>query len=208
MKKKIAALFGLGMVLASAGAALADIPPLFRDTNNNIYMTGQSPDSSVSITYSGLMKSRDYQANSCGWILLRPSATNPIPATLNVAGTEVTTASLPTQLLPGCTNGVAQETRSANFKTNDGTVVIVGRTPSSYVTIQTPTTKIRKATANACGIAKFSNSTTYQHSPSTEIEIPSMGVTDTISGITEKDGILCSRGSLYVPASWLAGSSS
>lgn len=121
-----------------------------------------------------------------------------------MAGTAVTTSTLPTQLLPGCNNGVAEETRSAHFKTNEGTVVIVGRTPGSYVTVQTPQDKARSATANACGVAKFSNSTTYQHTGTTQIDLAGAPSADTIADLTEKDGILCSRGTLYVPATWLS----
>lgn len=207
MKKRIAALFGLGMVLATAGGAVAQsIPPVFRDAQNNVYITGQSPSSRVSMTYQGMTRSRDYQANSCGWILLRNSSTNPIPSSISVAGTPVDTTALPTQLLPGCNNGVAEETRSANFKTNTGDVVIVGRTPGGYVTIQTPTDKDRNVTANACGIARFANSTSYQHAPSTRIQLAQATGVDTISDLPQQEAMLCSRGTLYVPASWLAGS--
>ncbi|MBW4465518.1 MAG: hypothetical protein KME07_08765 [Pegethrix bostrychoides GSE-TBD4-15B] len=165
-------LAAVDVILTGATAALAEpIPAAFRDTQNNIYVTGQSPSSSVSMTYQGLLRSRDYQANSCGWILLRPSTTSPIPASFTAGGTAITTASLPTQLLPGCNNGVAQETRAANFKTNEGTVVLVGQTPGGYVTVQTPTDRVRRATANACSVARFTNSTTYQHSGATQIDL-------------------------------------
>lgn len=199
-----ALLGAIAVVLTGATAALADIPAVFRDAQNNIYVTGQSPSARVSMTYKGLMKSRDYQANSCGWILLRSSTTTPIPASVTVAGTTINTSSLPTQLMPSCNNGVAEETRTANFKTNEGTVVIVGRAPSSYVTVQTPQDKARSATANACGVAKFSNSTTYQHTNMTQIDLEDAPIANYISDLTQKDGILCSRGSLYVPASWLS----
>ena len=206
---RFGALLSVAGILASSSVAFAQsIPAAFRDAQNNVYVTGQSPSSSVSMTYQGLTRSRDYQANSCGWILLRPSATSPIPASFSAGGATVTTASLPTQLLPGCNNGVAQETRSANFKTNEGTVVLVGQTPGGYVTIQSPTDKVRKATANACGVAKFSNSTTYQHAGTTQIDLAAAPTAAQISDLSEKDGILCSRGSLYVPASWLAGGGS
>lgn len=194
------------IVVTGATAAFADIPAVFRDDQKNIYVTGQSPSARVSMTYKGLMKSRDYQANSCGWILLRPSATAPIPASINVAGTTVNTSSLPTQLLPGCNNGVSEETRSANFKTNEGVIVIVGRTPGGYITVQTPQDKVRTATANACGVAKFSNSTTYQHSNTTPISLEDAPGASTIANLSQQDGVLCSRGTLYVPASWLSSS--
>ena len=204
---RFGALLSVAGILASSSVAFAQsIPAAFRDAQNNVYVTGQSPSSSVSMTYQGLTRSRDYQANSCGWILLRPSATSPVPDSFTAGGATVTTASLPTQLLPGCNNGVAQETRSANFKTNEGTVVLVGQTPGGYVTIQSPTDKVRKATANACGVAKFSNSTTYQHSDATQIRLTQATGVNTISELGRQDGLRCNRNTLYVPASWLTGS--
>ena len=204
---RFGALLSVAGILASSSVAFAQsIPAAFRDAQNNVYVTGQSPSSSVSMTYQGLTRSRDYQANSCGWILLRPSATSPVPDSFTAGGATVTTASLPTQLLPGCNNGVAQETRSANFTTNEGTVVLVGQTPGGYVTIQSPTDKVRKATANACGVAKFSNSTTYQHSDATQIRLTQATGVNTISELGRQDGLLCNRNTLYVPASWLTGS--
>lgn len=201
-------LAAVGVIFTGTAALAAPIPAAFRDAQNNIYVTGQSPSSSVSMTYQGLTRSRDYQANSCGWIVLRPSTTTPIPASFKAGSATVTTASLPTQLLPGCNNGVAQETRAANFKTNEGSVVLVGQTPGGYVTVQTPTDRVRRATANACGVARFTNSTTYQHSSTTQIDLAAAPTADQISDLGEKDAVLCSRGSLYVPASWLAGGGS
>ena len=204
-----AVLAAVATILSSAPAVLAEpIPSVFRDTQNNIYVTGQSPSSRVSMTYEGMLRSRDYQANSCGWIVLRNSTTSPIPANITVGGTAVDTTALATQLMPGCTNGVPQESRSANFKSTSGDVVIVGRTPGSYITVQTPVDRTRNATANACGVARFTNSTTYQHSDTTAIGLTQAPAANTIADLSEKDGVLCSRGSLYVPASWLAGGGS
>lgn len=209
MRKK---LVRAGAVVAAVVATLplfatsaSAIPNVFRDAQNNVYVMNQSPQARVSLTYDGMMRSRDYQANSCGWITLRNSSTSPISGTINVGGTNVDTSTLPTQLLPTCTNGTPQETRSANFKTSSGDIVIVGRTAGSYVTIQIPQNRDRSATANACGFAKFSNSTTYQHQGSTAVVFGSE-YSGAISGLTQYDAPLCSRGSLYVPYSWLSGS--
>lgn len=200
-----ALLAAIATVLGGATAVLADpLPNSFRDPQNNIYITGQSPSARVSLTYRGMMVSRDYQANSCGWVTLRNSTTNPISGILNVGGSNVDTASLPTQLLPTCTNGVAQEARSANFKTSSGDVVIVGRGPNSYVTIGIPRDRTRNATANACGVARFTNSTSYQHSDSTRIMSEGIISERMIENLDSRDsGVLCSKGNLYVPASWL-----
>lgn len=204
-----ALLAAIATVFSSTSAVWANsIPPVFRDPDNNIYVTGQSPQTRVQLTYQGMMRSRDYQANSCGWILLRNSTTNPIAGTINVGGTSVNTATLPTQLLPGCNNGIAEETRAANFKTTTGDVVVVGRTPGGYVTVQTPQDRVRNATANACGVARFASSTSYQHAANTQIQIAAAPDASQISDLTARDGILCSRGNLYVPASWLAGGGS
>lgn len=206
MQKKLAraaAVLGIAMTTIPLFTTVANaVPTIFRDSQNNVYVMGQSPQSRVSLTYNGMLRSRDYQANTCGWITLRNSSTSPIAGTIVVGGTNVDTASLPTQLLPGCTNGTPAETRSANFRTSTGDVVIVGRTAGSYVTIQVPQNRDRSATANACGFAKFSNSTTYQHQSSTMVEFSS-DYDGSINGLTQRDAPICSRGNLYVPYGWL-----
>jgi hypothetical protein len=210
MRKQLAragAILGIAMTSFPlfAMVANASVPSIFRDAQNNVYIMGQSPQSRVSLTYNGMLRSRDYQANSCGWVTLRNSSTSPITGTIVVGGTNVDTASLPTQLLPNCTNGTAQETRNANFKTSTGDVVIVNRPAGSYVTVQVPQNRDRSATANACGFARFTNSTTYQHQGTTDIAFSS-NYSGTINALPQRDAPLCSRGNLYVPANWLGGS--
>jgi hypothetical protein len=210
MRKQLAragAVLGIAMTSFPllAMVANASVPSIFRDAQNNVYIMGQSPQTRVSLTYNGMLRSRDYQANSCGWVTLRNSSTNPISGTIVVGGTNVDTSSLPTQLLPTCTNGTPQETRNANFKTSTGDVVIVGRTAGSYVTVQVPQNRDRAGTANACGFVRFTNSTTYQHQGSTNIGFGG-SYSGEISNLEQRDAPLCSRGSLYVPASWLGGS--
>lgn len=207
MFKKLArfgAIAGLAMSIAPLIAVLPAAAEVYRNPQNSVFVTGLQPQQRVTMTYSGVMRNRDFQADSCGRIVMRNSATSPIPASIVVAGETVDTASLPTQILPRCTNGVAEEMRSANFRTTSGDVVIVGRAPSSYTTVQTPTERTRNATANACGFAMFSNSTSFQHSPSTIVSIPGQPVTnDEISSLTQRDSPLCSRGQMFVPLSWL-----
>lgn len=210
MFKKFARVGAVLGVLATGMSLLAPVaqayPAIFRDSQNNVYVMNQTPQSRVQLTYNGMMRGRDYQANTCGWITLRNSSTNPIAGTISVGGTEVDTTTLPTQLLPSCSDGTPAETRAANFKTNTGDVVIVGRAPGSYVTIQIPQDRDRSGTANACGFVKFSNSTTYQHAADTQVTFGTTVSDQAISTLDSMDAPLCSRGSLYVPASWLSGS--
>ncbi|HEY9661274.1 MAG TPA: hypothetical protein V6C65_22700 [Allocoleopsis sp.] len=193
----------VAIVLSSVLPAIA-APTIFRDSDNNVYVMGLQPQTRINLTYNEMMRGRDYQASPCGLITLRNTSTNPISGTISVGGTNVDTTTLPTQLLPACDNGTLQEARTANFKTTSGDVIIVGRTAGSYVTIQTPQDRDRSGTTNACGFVRFSNSTSYQHAAATNVTFGS--TTSDIGQLTEKDAPLCSRGSLYVPASWLPGS--
>ncbi|MEP0913063.1 hypothetical protein [Leptolyngbya sp. GB1-A1] len=198
------------IVVSAAAPAMANIPAFFRDAENNVYFTGLSPQAQMSLTYDGMLRSRDYKANACGALVLRNSPSSPISGTIKVGGVDVNTSTLPVQLLPDCLpSGQFQEARPANFKTASGDVVIVGRTPGSYTEIQTPQDRNRNATANACGIARFTNSTSYQHTAATMIQFIFDGQPQAAQPISNLDALqppLCSRGNLYVPASWLSGS--
>lgn len=210
-KIRFGALMSAAAIVASTAApAMANMPSVFRDAENNVYLTGHTPQSRQTMTYEGMMRSRDFQANACGAIILRNSSTNPIAGTIRVGGTDVSAAALPTQLMPNCLpSGQFEEARPNNFKTANGDVVIVGRTPGSYTTVQTPQNRDRAASANACGIVRFTNSTSFQHSPTTIVRYAVNGQMQSprpISDLELQEPPLCSRGQLYVPLSWLSGS--
>lgn len=207
MKSKfiqLGAIVAAAIVAGSAIPANADIPTgLFRDATNNIYLMNQTVGASIDLTYEGLTASRDIKANACGLGSLRGTEANPLPTTFTANGVSITVASLPTQLKPGCntTTGQLEEARTANFKTAAGEVVIV-TTPNATVPITYDATKVRKAKANACGIAKWSVTQSYTNL-GTQI-VSGGGMTSTqISALPAPGGFpICRTGNLFVPIAW------
>jgi hypothetical protein len=163
---------------------------------------GQAVGASIELTYEGLSASRDLKANACGLASLRGTLTNPLPAEFTANGVAINVASLPTQLKPGCntTTGQLEESRTANFKTAAGEVVIVA-SPNATVPITYAANKVRKATVNACGVARWSVTQSYTNLGS---QVVSNGGSSTqISSLpTPGGGPVCRTGTLYVPAAW------
>ncbi len=58
---------------------------------------------------------------------------------------------MPTQTLPAYTDRSFAEARTANFKTPNGQVVIVYKTPGAAVSITLPTSSTRNLSIYACG---------------------------------------------------------
>jgi hypothetical protein len=201
---KLGAIATAAIVAGSALPANAGIPTgLFRDSANNIYLMNQTVGASIELTYEGLTASRDIKANACGLGSLRGTAANPLPTTFTVNGVSVNVASLPTQLKPSCVTATGQleEARTANFKTAAGEVVIVA-SPNAIVPITYDATKVRKATVNACGVAKWSTTQTYTNLGTQMVS--GSGVTSTqISAIPAPGGApVCRTGNLFVPIAW------
>lgn len=134
---------------------------------------------------------------------MRNSTTAPITGTITAGGTAINIATLPTQLLPRCINGTPEEARTANFKTPSGDVIIVGRGPSSYVTVAVNRDRVRAVTTNACGFVRVGISTAFQHTAQTSVRLPGETADRTIGSLTAHDAPICNQNILYVPANWL-----
>jgi len=202
--KKLGAIASTAVVAFSAFPAMAaGIPSgLFRDASNNIYRMGQSPTASIELQYEGLTATRDLKASACGLASLRGTLATPLPTTFTVGGVAVNVASLPVQIKPSClASGQLQEPRTANFKTSAGEVVLVS-SANAIVPISYSVNKIRKAKANACGVAKWSVTQSY---PNTSTQLVSFGGGSAvqISTLPLPGGApVCRTGTLYVPAAW------
>ncbi len=146
-------------LMGSAQAQIAGFMP-HKDAKGAVYFTG-APNSELTVMLGGLNQTRSVTANACGLLTIRPSATRPIPASFMIGTSTITPANLPTQLLPKCgTNGQLEEARTANFKTSEGAVIVVGQTPSASVQMSFEGGKERKVKINACGFGKINNSST------------------------------------------------
>jgi hypothetical protein len=172
----------------------------FRD-GLDVYVTGLSADSQFEVTYPAIQKSKDIKADACGFLVIRNSTTNPVTGTITVAGTSVDTTTLPTNLLPRCTNGTPEQARSTNFKTPTGDIVIVGNAASSFKSVTLPQSQVRRTRANACGYVRLASSNSYQHTNTMALTLN--GTATTIGNLTQKDAPICRGNVMYVPQSWL-----
>jgi hypothetical protein len=194
-------------ILSQATQAIAGIPTglfKFTDTTTNkthIYLMGQASGAESILTYAGVEATKNLTASACGLASWKPTTTSPIPDSFTVNGVTVTTASLPVQLKPGCTNGTLEEARTAHFKTSTGEIVLVG-TASQAMTATYSTTKQRKAKANLCGIVKWSSTTSYPNDGTQQVALGSTAPANISSLATPGGQPVCRTGTLYIPASW------
>lgn len=152
----------VGLAVVSAMSVVSPAFAQFKDDKGNVhFQTGLT--SGQKIEYqAGSGLTRKVTANYCGLLIVgNPSSTVAMPASITVAGASVDTTSLPVQSVPSCTNNVLKEPRAADFKDATGRVILVGKTPGVQQEVVYPGVPATKSiTANACGYAKISNSTT------------------------------------------------
>ena len=193
--RRTLALLGLSAIAATAFAPAA-MAEVFKDSQGAVYITGQSPTSKLTITYNDVPRTRSVSANGCGLVVVRPSTTLPIPATIRVGSTDITVASLTTETIPKCNGSTLEVPRTQNFKTADGSVVVVGVTPNTaYTVAYNGVGSTRNATANACGFSRLSASTKYPATGNVGIS----GTNYNLASVPVKAPPLCRSGILYNP---------
>lgn len=191
-------LFGLGAIAATAfaPAAMADV---FKDAQGAIYITGQTPTSKIQVTYNAVPRTRSVSANGCGLLVVRPSISLPIPATLRVNSTDITVADLALETIPKCNGSTLEVPRTTNFKAGDGSVVVINLTPNTAYSVgYNGVGSVRSATANACGFSRLSSSARY---PSASGTISIASTNYDLATVATQAPPLCRGGVLYTPAS-------
>lgn len=204
IKGILALLTGVGAIASSISPAMAiqygtkDVYRVGSGSSAVVYFHG-TPSSSISADIGYVSKISSKLAGSCGEIVLSGSTVGTSP-TLKINSTTVTLASLPTQLLPTCTSGTFAESRSANFKTPDGKVILVGNTAGTSATLDIPKATVKTVKINACGFGSFKGSDSAPLPTAFKIG----ATTYTVSALTDAmDAPKCTSGIGYVPASWL-----
>ena len=204
IKGIIALLVGVGAIASNIGSAAA-----IQYGTANVYRVGSgssatvffhgTADSSISADIGYVSKISSKLAGSCGEIVLSGSTVGTTSA-LKINSTTVTLSSLPTQLLPTCTGSSFAEARTANFKTPDGKVVLVGNTAGTSATLDIPKATVKTVKINACGFGSFKGSDSAPLPTSFKVG----ATTYTVSTLPDAGGApRCSSGMGYVPASWL-----
>jgi len=199
-KRAIAALsFG-----AIAFGAIPAFATPYRDTENNIFVTGLNPQQEVTLTYPDIPKTSSGRASACGAVIVKGTGGTPVTGIIKVDNISIDTSALAQRILPACVNGSFQEARPTNFKTYDGSVVVVGKTPNSYYAIETQEDATRRVRANACGFALIKPNARFNHAPTTQVGINGAAAV-AISTLTQKGTPICRSGNIYYPSDWLSG---
>jgi hypothetical protein len=190
------------LAIATSGGVLCTIAALPGGAmpfgSNKVYRVGQdviisAPASSkVEVGLGSNVRNKAVVAGSCGEVKVTLPK-NP-PTTLQVDTKTLTIANLPTQSLPSCKKGQFAEARTADFKTPEGKVVVVGFTPKQSVSVGIPTTTIRHVSINACGFGTIKNasgSITVNGQDYNVSQLPDAGAAP-----------VCRKGTAYTPSSW------
>lgn len=147
---------GIVSTIASSLAPAAAIPyqgdTVYKSTDRGIPVVvfSASPGSRIRVNLGNSASTTARVAGACGELRISVPASGSF-AGLKVDGTAVDASTLPTQTLPSCVNGAFAESRTANFKTPAGQVVIVGKTANTAVSIELPQPTVANVSVNACG---------------------------------------------------------
>jgi hypothetical protein len=200
--KQFGAVATLGFIGATSFGGAANAWEFFRDTEGKLYYGGVQPQQEVTLTYPGTPKTSSARANLCGAVIVRGSSGTPVTGTIKVDNVAIDTSTLPTQLLPPCgTNGSFAEPRTANFKTSNGQVVVVGKTANNYYGVETPENAVRRVRGNACGYVVVAPNARFTHGGTQQVALDDIPAR-TISSLDQKDAPICRNGTTYLPASW------
>lgn len=152
----------LTSILLSIGAIASSIAPAAAipygastvykaiDGTNTVVVFSATAGSRVQVNLGTQPKPSAKLAGACGEVRISSPSTGSFSG-LKVDGVAVDAATLITQTLPSCTSGTFAEPRSANFKTPNNQVIIVGKTVGSAVSVELPQATTRSVTVNACG---------------------------------------------------------
>jgi hypothetical protein len=178
----------------------------FRDATNTVYLMGQAAGGEATLTYIDVLKSRTIQADNCGRVIWKTTATNPVPRSYSTDGGNIFfSTTLPTGEITRCNpdGQAANNGTSGTYRTAIGDLVISNRTPNSPIAVTYKVNKARKAKANLCGVVRWAANTTYVHNYDTRVAVD--GGELVVTGLEEKTAPICRQGNLLIPATWLTG---
>ncbi|MBW4600677.1 MAG: hypothetical protein KME29_14040 [Calothrix sp. FI2-JRJ7] len=142
----------IGSSLAPAAAIPYQGDTVYKSTDrgNPVVVFSASPGSRIRVNLGSSASTTARVAGACGELRISVPASGSF-AGLKVDGTAIDASTLPTQTLPSCVSGAFAETRSANFKTPAGQIIVVGKTPNSAVSIELPQPTVATVSVNGCG---------------------------------------------------------
>lgn len=141
-------------IMAFSQAAIANGHIVSSTGIKSFIFTGLTPNQTHSVKIMGWPRDRNLTPNACGLTIVKPSSSGGVILQLAFpSSSSISVASLPLQSLPVCSSGQLSEPRTANFKTPEGSVVLVGQSAGSVRLIEDITKSVK---SNACGNARLS----------------------------------------------------
>lgn len=202
----LAVISAIGSSLAPAAAIPYQGDTVYKSTDRGfpVVVFSASPGSRIRVNLGNSASTTARVAGACGELRISVPSSGSF-AGLKVDGTAIDASALPTQTLPSCVSGAFAESRTANFKTPAGQVVVIGKTPNSAVSIELPQPTVANVSANACGfgVLRARTGQTLPATFSTDSTSYTMASLKTASAPP-----LCrtagGQASAYIPANWTA----
>jgi len=177
-------------------SAFSQVAAAFKDSSGNVFVYGLLPNSTVSVGIKGT-GTRRVRASSCGVLVVHPSVSFPVQNFL-VDGTTFSPSSVSTvQSLP---KDCMLTGYPSVFKTPQGALAILGKTPGAVYPIQYPNYSTNKLiTVNTCGFVKLRGGNL------TSVNVPTItgGRGDyAYSNLPTSEPMRCVRNTMYTPVGW------
>lgn len=208
MRLKQIAIVGILSVIAPLGllqtSEAAPPPPVYKTVDGEIVIhSGLTANQQVTIEYPDLPAKRNVRAGFCGTVTATNSDAQPIGAQIKVDGVTIDVTSLPVQTMPRCENNLLAEARPANFKLQNGNVVVVGKTPGITSVVEyVGAATARTARANNCAFLVIRSSDDRPIGSSIKLN----GVSHTVASLPTDNLPMCRTiaGSSvrYNPSNW------
>jgi hypothetical protein len=176
---------------------------VYKVVNNGItsvYLSGTA-NSRIEVEMGSTPRTTARVVGSCGEVRIAVPSNGSF-AGLKIDGVDVDASTLSTATLPSCSGGTFTESRPSNFKTPNGQVIIVGKTPGSGATITLSSDVERNVSINSCGFGRINVTeslplTTFKIGTTnyTLADLPNAGqppVCRTLDGVS----------TTYTPSSW------
>ncbi|MBC1237576.1 hypothetical protein [Nostoc sp. 2RC] len=208
LKNSLIALVGLGAAIASSISPAFAIPyasntvyKVVKEGVTTVYISATA-NSRVQLELGSVERSTARIVGACGEVRISVPSSGTFTG-LKVDGVAILADSLPSQLMPSCVSGAFSESRPENFRTPNGQVVVVGKTPGAAVAIALPNESTRNISVNGCGFAVLRSTTStplpdtfkFASTDYTVSSLPDAGeppVCRTSNGVSTG----------YVPSSW------
>lgn len=164
MKKVIAAIFSIAAI-AIPQVAIAEFrgySELNLAGRRRFIFEGMSPSSVATVSLGMWFFDKVYTPNACGLVVIKMRTNQSFRVVTNAQGSDMGIPfsftglpNLPTQSIPICANGQLSEPRTEPFKSSDGSIVLIGQSPSVPLALRVMITQQAVIKTNQCGMGRL-----------------------------------------------------